>query len=253
MKRSSSIDVEPIGPCVSVAPRYCLVAVLVERMNVLYAVAARGSANSELSRFDRGDTPDDAQKFSSSAECARPSSSHFSSKTVPYLFTYIRRDALMRCWYSCATVPSVNVTTSRLRALVAVDGAARIRHQQIEHLADVAAGAGARAARLREQIALIEEAEVDTRRVRGVSSFTARVKNMMTWPLLSMSRRSRRTCAVGRIDERIERHADRAVLLVGEAAGRIRRVRDDDRLVGDRDDSPDANVGIRRRSRWRSR
>ena len=50
--------------------------------------------------------------------------------------------------------------------------------------------------------------------------------------------------AIHRVDERVERHADRPVLGVGETAGRVAGVGDDDRLVRDRGDAAGAQLGI---------
>jgi hypothetical protein len=67
--------------------------------------------SSVASMFRRGPRPARWKNTSSSATCASPSSSQGSSKSSAVVLTYSRREALMRCSYSCATVAIVTVRT----------------------------------------------------------------------------------------------------------------------------------------------
>ena len=142
--------------------------------------------------------------------CASPSSSHVSSNVVAdavHVHAARRVDQMLVLVRHRAVGERRHL---RLRPLVAVDDAAGIGHEQIEHLGDVAAEARARRAATfgRDRAGRRSRAPRSTRPA-DVSSLTARVKNRITWPLLSMSRRRAERGAIDRIDERIERHADR--------------------------------------------
>ena len=104
--------------------------------------------------------------------------------------------------------------------------------QEIEHLGDVAAEARGRRRGLRIEISLIEQPEHATLLApAGVAWLTARVKNRITRPLLSMSvtapnaPRSTGSISVSNVTA-IDRYSR-----VGETTRRICRVAHDDRLV----------------------
>jgi hypothetical protein len=127
----------------------------------------------------------------------------------------------------------------RLAPHVPVDRPVRVGHGHVEHLGVVAAATRA-VARPREEVALPEEAadhEVGAARRLGVDG--AREEDDRAAVAVEV-RGLAEVRHVRRVRERVEGDAERAVLVVGEAAGRVAVVGDDDRPLRDGDDAAGA-------------
>ena len=101
----------------------------------------------------------------------RPSFSQVTSNDGDPLVS--RRDALMRCWYSCASVPMVTCSTNVFEKVLP-SAPAGSGHEHVEDLAFVARRTGA-SARAREEVAAQKKPPTYEPDPAGVSSFTALV------------------------------------------------------------------------------